>query len=139
MFICDSRMKSWTKWLFYTVYGASFLHLGYLLVSGSFFKTQAFQLPAIFIVLSLFIYYVKGIKIQFGALIWLGSISYALYVIHTPIFFAFEYIKFAGGTLFYFILRMSIVLPLVIFLAYLLEKKLQPFVRRVVDAKRKTF
>lgn len=129
MLVFTGTCGKWQKTLFFIVYGSCLLHLGYLIASGSFFKAQEFQLPAFFIVASLLIYQFENLQVRLEPLIWLGSISYAVYVIHTPVFFAFEYVHFAGGTIWYFVLRTCIVLPLVIFLAYLLEKKMQPLIR----------
>lgn len=118
-----------TKYLFYLVYASSLLHLAYLLQSGSFFKTQVFILPAFFVLFSLLVYYWKSLSFKIDKLAWLGSISYAVYVIHYPILYAFEKIPFFGGDLLGFVVRLTIIVPLVIFLSGFLEKKFQSWVR----------
>ena len=118
-----------TKYLFYIVYASSLFHLAYLLQSGSFFKTQVFILPAFFMLFSLVVYYWKSLPFKIDKLAWLGSISFAMYVIHYPILYAFEKIPFWGGNLIGFVVRLAVIVPLVILLSRLLEEKLQPWVR----------
>lgn len=61
----------------------------------------------------------------------LGALSYGLYVIHFPILLLFRSIDVFSGTWFTFTVRCALFIVLSIFSAYLLEKRLQPVVKKV--------
>lgn len=85
------------NYLFYFVYGSCLLHLGYLIATRGFFKTQVFVLLAIFVLLSFVMYFMGKVSFIIDFLAWMGSISYALYIIHSPILYAFERVPLFGG------------------------------------------
>ncbi|WP_375379479.1 acyltransferase family protein [Hymenobacter volaticus] len=65
-------------------------------------------------------------------LIWTGGISYALYVLHIPILLAFNKTTLMSGTLATYIFRVLLYLLSVFVIAYIIEKKFQPWIRNIV-------
>lgn len=61
-----------------------------------------------------------------------GSFSYGLYLVHYPIWSALHRIDFYSGTTMTFLLRYALYLLVVCSLAYWLEKKYQPFIKRIL-------
>jgi peptidoglycan/LPS O-acetylase OafA/YrhL len=57
----------------------------------------------------------------------LGGLSYALYIIHLPFFFVFNYLDVSTPSL--YILKILVYLFTILSVSYLLEKKLQPIFR----------
>ncbi len=119
------------KILTWFVYLNSIAHLVNLLFNHSFFKTEMFYIPTVFISLSLFFHFMtKPLRLSLQYMVNLGSISYAIYVIHYPILYTLSKIKvFTGTTLSYFI-RVLIFTGIVILISFLLEKKLQPLIKK---------
>lgn len=65
-------------------------------------------------------------------LIWIGGISYALYVIHIPVLLAFNKTTLLSGTLGTYIFRVIVYLLFVVVLSYLIEKKFQLWIRNIL-------
>lgn len=122
--------EKFRKYFFLLVYSSSFVHLAYLLISGSFFKTEIFLIPSFLLVSALITHYLKSIRINLDFLVWTGSISYGLYVIHAPVMYSFKYIPFLGQNRGLFILRVIVIISIVLGMSYVLEKKMQPFFRK---------
>ena len=72
-----------------------------------------------------------GVKVL-RALTPLGPVSYGLYIIHYPLLFLFREFTFFSGTTTTFIVRLALYLALSLSLAWLLELKLQPWIKRQV-------
>ena len=68
--------------------------------------------------------------------LYIGSLSYGIYVIHFPIISIFRRIDFFSGTAFTYIVRLIILIPVVIFAAYIMERKIQPFVKKWFQPKK---
>ena len=77
------------KVLTWFVYLNTIFHLLNLFINHSFFKTDIFYTPTLFLFFSIFFNFFNPIKVNLKPLAYLGSISYAVYVIHTPMIFAF--------------------------------------------------
>ena len=73
---------------------------------------------------------ISGAIIRFGA--WLGSISYAMYIVHCPLIFAMGRVNFLNNNLSTFVLRFIIFMCVLIGLSYLLERALQPAIKKLV-------
>jgi len=118
------------KALTWFVYINSIVHLINLLLNHKYFNNRTFFLPTFCISMSLIFYFMKPFKFNIQRLVYLGSISYAIYVIHTPMIFAFDNITFFTGTTLSYFVRILIFLALLLPLAIFLEKKFQPFIKR---------
>ncbi|WP_165903664.1 acyltransferase family protein [Hymenobacter gummosus] len=68
-----------------------------------------------------------------GRLIWIGGISYGLYIVHVPLLYLFGHISPVSGSGPTFLLRFVLFLPLALAVAYWLERKFQPRVRAHFD------
>ncbi|WP_192821696.1 acyltransferase [Rufibacter sp. LB8] len=61
--------------------------------------------------------------------VWLGSVSYGVYIIHYPILAFMNKIDFFSGSYFTYYIRFVVLLFLTFLTAYILEKKLYPAVK----------
>ncbi len=68
--------------------------------------------------------------INFGA--WFGSISYAIYIVHCPVIFALGRLKGFSNTPVTFIVKLILFVIIVTGVSYLLERKFQPFVKKML-------
>jgi len=64
--------------------------------------------------------------------VWLGSISYGIYIVHYPLLYVFEKFSFFSGTVFFFLIRFILFISLTIAASFFLEKKLQQWIKRNV-------
>jgi peptidoglycan/LPS O-acetylase OafA/YrhL len=60
---------------------------------------------------------------------FVGSISYAVYVVHMPLVILLRQVDFFTGTPLSFAVRLAVLLGAVLGLSYVLERKMQPWVR----------
>jgi peptidoglycan/LPS O-acetylase OafA/YrhL len=92
----------------------------------------AFTLPTCFFFGSLFCLFVRSTCLEkigkhvIQAGIWLGSLSYGIYLVHYPLLIAFNRINFLSGTWQTFTLRFALLIALTIGLSIVLEKVMQP-------------
>ncbi len=128
--VATSVNEKWLRGLTIIVYIFSWSHLLYIIYNKSFFKTEIFYIPCTFLFISTILFFNKKIifkSISFWS--YLGSISFAMYVIHMPILMLFERINFFSGSTSTFVFRVIIIFILVFILSYILEKKIQPFIK----------
>lgn len=131
MLVFTGKFQKQSKWIFFATVLISLSHLAVLLKSGSFFNNYVFVLPAVFIVGSVLLYIIPFFNFNLNPFVWIGKISYAMYVIHAPILFAFGYITFFSGNLLTYIVRLVLFFVIIFGVAYLLELKLQPVIKKV--------
>ena len=131
---CGKDFK-YRKWVFVLLQVLPALTFNYILRNLDTPGIENFILPSVFYIISLLIFFIRTEKlklisqpfIKFG--IWLGSISYALYVVHFPIIYLFNKIEVFSGTTTFFLFRLLLFLTLTIIFSYLLEKKFQPWIK----------
>ena len=128
MLVFTGKFHKQSKWIFYATVLFSLSHLAVLLKSGSFFNNHVFMLPAIFVIFAILLYFIPLPNFSLNPFVWIGKISYAMYVIHAPILFAFGYITFFSGNLLTYLVRLVLLFVIIFGVAYLLELKLQPVV-----------
>jgi len=109
----------------------------------SFFKhhlyatDSAWILPAVFYAIGLGVYLLRRFlerisRVFIAKLVPTGSISYGLYLIHFPILCCFTQMQAFSGTPLTFAGRFFAYITLSVGGAYLLEKKYQPFAKRLL-------
>jgi peptidoglycan/LPS O-acetylase OafA/YrhL len=79
-------------------------------------------------------YLERSSKLMISKLIPTGAISYGVYVVHMPILFVFVRYNYFSGSTITLVARLLVYLGLVIVAASILEKKFQPWIKRMVDA-----
>ncbi len=100
------------------------------------YNVHDFILPTICYVLSLLLYCMRNrIYITFFekiimALSKVGSLSYSIYIIHFPLLVLFSRINFFSGLPLFYFLRLILFLTLTFMIAFILEKKFQPWIKR---------
>jgi peptidoglycan/LPS O-acetylase OafA/YrhL len=73
-------------------------------------------------------------KLAIKWLIGIGSLSYGLYIIHYPLLELFSRVQLFGGTVTLLIIRLLLFLLLTTCVAYLLEKKFQPWIKKLIQS-----
>lgn len=130
--VAASIKPNWFKYLIGIVYVSCWAHLLVLVAKGSFFKHTLFYLPAFFLCISTLLLFIsKPVVKSLSIWSYAGGISYALYVIHMPLLRAMGRINFFTGTNFSFVMRLMVFLVVVIGLAHLLERWMQPFIKQL--------
>jgi peptidoglycan/LPS O-acetylase OafA/YrhL len=105
-------------------------------VLGNHQHILTFLIAVIYYAMSLFLYYTDFTVLQTAAKkvvaagSWLGGISYAMYIIHMPFIYLAGRIPFLNGQLPVYLLKVIVFFTMVISLSYLLEKKMQPWIKR---------
>jgi peptidoglycan/LPS O-acetylase OafA/YrhL len=95
----------------------------------------AFALPTCFFLGSLLCLFVRSPWLEklgkhvIKAGIWLGSLSYGVYLVHYPLLIAFNKVSYLSGTWQTFTVRFALLIALTIGLSYVLEKVLQPRIK----------
>jgi Predicted acyltransferases len=114
------------------------LTFAYMILNRNKYDASLYLLHSIYYLISLGFFYLKERRINFiskkvirgGS--WLGSISYGIYIIHFPILVLLNRMYNYFG-LENFILRFLILITLVLFVSYLLEKKMQPLFKKLLE------
>jgi len=89
-------------------------------------------------IISLFLFFIKAEYLSFLSKkiihcgIWLGSISYGIYIIHFPILVIFKQIFVFSGSLFSFLVRLGAFLFLTVVSSFMLEKRFQPWIKKLI-------
>jgi len=135
--VASSIRTKWVTYIVLLVYLSCWSHLLLLIANKSFFKVNFFYTPAVFLSLSTMLQFVKKPIVK-SISVWsfLGSVSYAIYVIHMPVLRAMGKVQVFSGTTFSFMIRFLVLLFMVLTIAYLLEKIIQPYIKQLFYKKR---
>jgi peptidoglycan/LPS O-acetylase OafA/YrhL len=130
--MASSTNIKWNKFLAGFIYVATWLYLIFLIKNGSFFKTNIFYVPAFFLIVSTALLF-SPIQIFKSTSLFIkaGSISYAIYVIHTPILAFIGQSGYFTGNFLSFLVRCAILFIVVIAISYFLEKLIQPKIKKL--------
>lgn len=121
------------------LFGLPAITFFYLAWSHKQIDLTSYVIPSIFYVAAVASAYFPSARVEVWAarlmarLVQLGSISYALYIVHFPIIAGLKRIRFFSGTSLTYGVRFAVLIILSLLLASLLEKKFQPLVRRFLD------
>ncbi|QKG58379.1 acyltransferase [Hymenobacter sp. BRD128] len=94
-----------------------------------------YVMPTIFLIFAMICVFIRNSWLEhigkkiIQAGIWLGSISYGVYMVHYPIMLLLNRIKVFSGSQITFAVRVVILFALVLLLSYLLEKVIQPRIK----------
>jgi peptidoglycan/LPS O-acetylase OafA/YrhL len=94
---------------------------------------KQYIVPAVILVVSLVFWMLNfdfstHISSKIGAIAPLSNISYALYIVHSPLIYCFSLVQATSPI--FFIFKLTAYFGLLLFLSYLLEMKMQPLVKR---------
>ncbi|MFT3825793.1 MAG: acyltransferase [Chitinophagaceae bacterium] len=124
--------------LFYLLLGvvaiSSFGQLFYAAFRGALTSSEIYILPALFLCIAALCWFIKP-KITLRPLESVGSISYAIYAIHCPILYLIGGFVFLPGNYIGFVIRLILLLVITFTLSWVLEKKLQPVIKKYFDKK----
>ena len=126
------------KWLERAAFVAPALYIMAYTYSGKILKPELLNtsfFAIVFYVLAVGAYVIRQRLNELGEQIIrlftpLGLISYGIYIIHYPLLFVFREVPFFSGTATAFIVRLLIYLIIVLSLGWLLEVKVQPWVKQ---------
>jgi peptidoglycan/LPS O-acetylase OafA/YrhL len=126
------------KWLERGAFVIPFLYLAAYVLSGKIHQQQLLDtlyVPLAFYVLALMAYVFRYQLGGWGEVVVqklkpLGLISYGIYIIHFPLLFLVRYARLANGTFSAFILQLVLYFTFVLAVGWLLETKLQPWVKK---------
>jgi len=94
-----------------------------------------YTLPTIFLLVALVCLFLPSAKLEkvgqqvVKVGIWLGSLSYGIYLVHFPLLLLFNRITFFSGTWQTFAVRFGLLMLLTVGIGYWLEKVMQPWVK----------
>jgi len=134
MLVCTGKATRAKQVLYYALYFTSTFMLLYFVVVDKFFNRPLLFFPTFCLLLAWLASQQRFWNVSIGSWTRLGSISYALYVIHAPILHAIGRIEYFTGTLAFFWLRFLLCTMLAVILSYFLEKKFQPWVKGKLSA-----
>ena len=84
----------------------------------------------VFAAITFFINPLEGLTKRIG--LWLGSISYGVYIVHFPILLLFGRVSTFSGNLFFYSFRIILYISVTLFSAWVLEKKIQPIFKSIL-------
>jgi len=132
------RLKG-LKFMTYALYALSWFTLTYFIYKGSYFHSNIFYVPSFFLVVSTFLFfYKKPIITSLSRLSFIGTMSYALYVMHMPILYIVGLIPQFRGSDTSYLVRVLVCVAIIFPLSYWLERMIQPKIKKWVDSKRKS-
>ncbi|MBF9143443.1 acyltransferase family protein [Hymenobacter properus] len=94
--------------------------------------------PTIFYTSSLCFFFLSNQLAQYSqrfikSLIYTGSLSYGIYIVHYPILYSFGHTALFTGSPLTYIIRLAIFLLIVWAGSFILEKKFQPWIKKISD------
>jgi peptidoglycan/LPS O-acetylase OafA/YrhL len=102
-----------------------------LYLPESYYLKFSFYLISLLFLIDIKFVEIVSFKI-INSCIYLGSISYAIYVIHFPLLSYFNKIKLYSGNILNFSIRLTLYLIILILLSILFEKYFQPWIRKKI-------
>jgi Predicted acyltransferases len=139
--IFTNREIKYQKILEITVFAIPVPILLVLLIKGNLWNAENLKtlISGCFYLFSIVLWFVN-FKRNFGKTkelgFQLGNISYAIYIIHFPILVLLSKINFFSGSLFTYLIRLITYITVVLVFSYLLEKKYQKFIVKLLQPKR---
>jgi peptidoglycan/LPS O-acetylase OafA/YrhL len=126
------------RWLTLATLAVPGLYLAGYVATGRIWQPANFNsmcLPALFYLLAVGVYAARQQVAGCGAwvvgkLTVLGGVSYGVYIIHYPLLFVFHEVAFFRGTAVTFLVRLLLYFAVVFALAWALEYRLQPWLKR---------
>lgn len=98
--------------------------------NGLLFNGRFFYIPLLFLSISTILFYCPRQVIKsLNFLVYLGEISYGIYIVHLPIMFSIGLVDMRNDTLISYLIRLGVLLLVTIAVAHLLEKVIQPKIR----------
>jgi len=123
------------KWLLLFLYGFSFLIMVMIPLSYSwqYFMEKQYIIPAVILLSSILLWILNArfgekIKNRMKSISSLSNISYAIYIVHSPLIYLWSNIHTNSWTL--FILKLTAFFAILFLVSYLLEMKFQPLVKQ---------
>ena len=132
-----NRTMPGKRWMELVAFATPGLYLVAYIYSGKIQQTHLYNtvvIPAIFYLIAVAAYSVRHHSTRWGEIVIrkltpLGHISYGVYIIHYPLLFLFHQIKIFSGTATSFLVRLFLYLTIVILLGWVLERRLQPWLK----------
>lgn len=126
------------RWLLPAALAVAGLYLASYVATGRIWQPFNFDtvfLPAFFYLLAVGAYAARrhvapGGEWVVRKLAALGGVSYGVYIIHYPLLFVFHEVSFFRGTFITFLVRLFLYFAAVLALAWVLEYRLQPWVKK---------
>lgn len=99
--------------------------------NGTFLGTDWLVVPELLTIAAVLLLWCKTSNEVLAKLAWVGGISYGIYVFQRPVqWFLLDYVSVLSGTWWTFGLRFIVAVAVTFLVAWLVEKKLQPKIRR---------
>ncbi|HTI58425.1 acyltransferase [Mucilaginibacter sp.] len=107
------------------------IYLLYVYVKNGNFETR-FYLGIIFYAISIIALFIKSDEWVIKKIgMWLGNISYGIYIIHFPLLILFGQLSFLGNGPFSYAAKVILYISSTFLISWTLEKKLQPKIKRL--------
>lgn len=134
--LAGNRLFKYEKYLHAIAYGLVGICCAALLITHKAFESPVYIFGIGLFLVSLIFRLIKTTFNLFHKITWLGSVSYAVYILHVPVMNLIGKITIASGNLFTFTVRAVVFIAITLLMSWVLEIKLQPLIRSFFLAKR---